>query len=802
MKKVIFAVLFLFSFSFCFSQEKNIPISFSVKEEGKVSAGIYDKEGRIIKTLLTGKKYQSGDYTINWDGKDQGGKEVEKGEYTYKIVLNPGVKAEYIMSVGNAGDPPYKTPDGKGSWGGVWGNVRDVATDQTGVYLLWGQEEGQGALVKVDKDGKVIWKQHNNWDWGNCISVASNGEKVFVLNSQSCKEEKLKGYLQAFIWQVDANTGEYKFFSPEKYATIGNPIKPQRIITFWEEIYESNFSLLPEVPSMGIAVDKKNIYVTLYYENRVAILDINTGKEIDSISRIEKPIGIDVRDNFLYVVSEDKILRIDLTTEEKKELVKKLDHPYGICIDEDRKIYVTTRGKTQQIFVFTNNGLKIKEIGKKGGRNYQGKHIPDGLLMPNGLAVEFGKIYIGDSGKFLPPRRVAIFSTDGKFLTEWIGPHYYSTSCLIDPYNLEDIYSGVDGKNILRFKINWKDKTWRMDAYWPFFFWHGNPNRKFSLNPIGQPRPLIVEKNNKKYLFLGGGFLPLYLIDGYNLVLQTVVSITFIWTDDEKGWIPKESPSQWGKYESQTISKKFPDKTVAVWKDYNNDLQCQVKDELITYNFSPTGRTYWAGWITKNMDIYWLSTNGNILYLPFQGFDDKGIPIYTWEKAKNIPHPVFSYHSGMGVDDEGNIYVSGIIDGASKGIGWASNTKDAWLAKYSPEGKVIYKVGRKATGFAKPGEFYRCINIGGFIDDFVFVVDVNGQDKIWTKDGLYVDSLLEDIYRGPLPSPYTLWVEHFNSNIFKGKDGKAYFVAGSDAIHIWEIKGLENVKKIEGKIQF
>lgn len=789
MKKVI--ILSFLLTSICFS----LPIRFNVSQDSRVSIGIYDKQGKLVRTIISGKKYTSGEYKVEWDGKDDNGNELPSGEYIYKVLINPGIEVEYIMSVGNAGDPPYRTADGKGSWGGVWGDVMDVAVDNSGVYLLWAQEEGEGALVKVDENGKVIWKQHNSWEWGDCVGLASNGESVFILNRQPVREGEYKGYVRAFIWQVDAKTGEYKFF-PQKFLNIGKPIKPERIITFYEDIINSKFSLLRETSSFGIAADRESIYLTLYYENKVVIVNIKSGEIIKEIEGINKPLGIEVDEKNIYVVSEDKVIRIEKGGEKREVLIRNLDSPYGIAVDE-KNIYISCRGDSQNIKVYTKNGKFLRDVGKKGGRPIEGKHIKENLRYPNGLAVGFGKIYVGESW---PPRRVAIFDKNGRFLNEWIGPHYYNGFVALDPYNLEDLYSPVDG-HIYRFKIDLKNKKWYVDAVWPWYFWHGNPNRKFSLIAIGQPRAFVIERDGKKFLFLGGGVLPFYKVDGYKLIPVCALNVGSLWTDNKEGWIPFEHGQRWGwgKYKSIGINQKFKDRTVAIWKNLNFDMNASL-DEIIPYNFTPTGGTYWAGWVMRNMDVYFLSTNGYLFYLPFLGFDEKGIPEYSWEKAKNIPCEKISYHSGLGGDEEGYIYVSAIVDGPSKGIGWASNTKDAYLAKFDKDGKLIFKTGKKATSFAKPNEFYRCINISGFIDDFVFIVDVNGQERVYTKDGLYVDSLLQDPYRGPSPTPYTLWVEHFCSQIFKGPDGRNYFVTGSDAIHIYEIKNLQNIRKIEGRI--
>ena len=117
---------------------------------------------------------------------------------------------------------------------------------------------------------------------------------------------------------------------------------------------------------------------------------------------------------------------------------------------------------------------------------------------------------------------------------------------------------------------------------------------------------------------------------------------------------------------------------------------------------------------------------------------------------------------------------------------------------------MIWRAGKKASGIAKNGEFYgRACGLGGPIADKYFdFVDENGQDKVYTVDGLFVGNLLEDASVAP-PNEYTLRVEHFGSIVYQNAlDKKWYFVAGAGGYaSIWEIAGLDRIFRLQGEMQ-
>ena len=90
-----------------------------------------------------------------------------------------------MTSIGQSGNPPYRTADGTGSWGGVWGYVMDVcpidATPDADIVVLWAFEEGEGGLIRMSQDGAVRWKQHLEW-WMKAqqMAVASDGKSIYI----------------------------------------------------------------------------------------------------------------------------------------------------------------------------------------------------------------------------------------------------------------------------------------------------------------------------------------------------------------------------------------------------------------------------------------------------------------------------------------------------------------------------------------------------------------------------------------------------------------------------------------------
>ncbi|UFH53116.1 FlgD immunoglobulin-like domain containing protein [Spirosoma sp. KNUC1025] len=77
-----------------------MPFNFNLSVDAKTSAGVYTKDGVLIRTLWSGVSYKAGSYAMNWDGKDDDGHLATDGSYDIKVLSN-NVTASWEGVVGN-----------------------------------------------------------------------------------------------------------------------------------------------------------------------------------------------------------------------------------------------------------------------------------------------------------------------------------------------------------------------------------------------------------------------------------------------------------------------------------------------------------------------------------------------------------------------------------------------------------------------------------------------------------------------------------------------------------------------------
>ena len=732
----------------------------TVPEKGLLSAGVY-RDGKLLRTLFAGRKVEAGAVEIGWDGKDDAGQPLPPAQYAVRAVANAGMHAQYITSAATPGNPPCASTDPKRGWGGVWDNVKDIAADATGIYPLWGVEEGDGALLHTDENGQLLWRQHEPLSLpGLHTTLASNGKYVFVgVNVEGPKAGK------AGLWRVRCADGGY--------API--PHDGSDPLEFYLDGIKRE-GTAADAPIAGLAADATTLYVAAPFQNMVACFDAESGAPGRTYP-VTRPGGLCLDGaGALLVVSEGQIKRLDLNTGNLQAVVHAgLADPWHVATDAQGMIYVTDRGDSQQVKCFDRNGKLQHTFGKPGGRDNNGKYDANRLRNPAGITIApSGKVFYSEDAQ---PRTFTRLSHDLKFEQQWAGPWYLSGEVTVDPADPDHLYLWSSQDAFVRYKIDYQAKTSKPDAVWSKF---ALPSSQFA-----RWFPRIVHHAGKTYMFCAGTNVSLFRIDGDKMLLVAVLGAD---------WRDKVHPC-WTFFDLNENGVVDPGE-----KTFYSPMPAP----LPTYRGS-----YWGGDIDeRDMTIY-LANGANVLAIT-PTFVKPGVPVYDYTKARVIPQAAArkigqnTNLSSIWHMPDGGIVGNAEADGSDpRGIGHSSHLSDVFVYRLDQNGNLLWRAGKKASGIAKNGEFYgRACGLGGPIADKYFdFLDEGGIENIYSLDGLYVGTLLDD-QAVATPSAYTLQVEHFGTVVYQNaRDKQWYFVAGAGGYaSIWRIDGLEKITRLTGEM--
>lgn len=774
-------------------------IEYTLPRAGEVSLAVYDQQGHLVRTLLCHEPQEAGKQSVPWDGYDDDDQPLTPGQYSWKLAVGDGVRATYLMGLLNGGTPKYPTADGKGSWGGIWGNITDVAADKSGIYVLWEMEEGQGALVKIDPQGMVLWKQHIpqalvGWQ----TAVATNGQYVVVADDKG-------------LWRVDALTGDYAPFT-EKDAYIQMPasetwaaVPPEQRAQQVPELARLPYLGAAATPGKlgmaqalcGLAMAGNRIYVSRLVDDKVEVYDMVTAQKTGEVA-VPRPFGVEVDRDRLYVVSGKQVLRFDATTlaPQGSAIGEGLDAPYGLALDASGCFWVTDLGSSQQVKRFSPDGKLMAAFGKPGGRPLAGgKFVKEDFLHLTGICVEprTGQVLFGED---VAPKRLVALDSQGRFLREWLGPYYWGGAGFqVDVRRRPLQLYAFPGNDVIRFNLNLQEGTAELDAVWPNVDFKGPAGQQVLYYYYRQGK--LVYHGETPYLGIAGHDVSFFKVDGYRLVPSAFVST-----------------GRFGALESLGLGKPTYNGGV-IWHDGNGNGVVDP-DEVKLYDKlpQPWPAGYWQPCIGKSSDLedFTLTCAGppGMYSLPCAGFDDHGNPLFDFANIKTLaaplPYPATDPIPRIGED--GSLYYSrwsyAKPGEQPKGLDWAARITDTGFAKLHPDGTPAWKVMRKAESFRRPEQAYAMQYMDGPYQGCLFGDDcTGGQTYVVDTEGLVLGTLFEDVVRGPSPSPYTMYVEHFTSAYFTDPaTQQLYALTGADDIRIFRISGIDSVQRLQGTVAF
>ncbi len=262
-----------------------VGFSFILEEKSATSAGVYNEDNHLIRTLWSNVEYEAGTHKSSWDGKDDYGNFAPDGNYRIDVLANNVEYEHFVDVIGNTTDcSSWDT--GLGSSASITDMAYDAATDR--LYYCSDHVEGGYGLRYVD--GESL-SQNNLMDEYKpnmtAFRVAVDNERIYWASEEiQFNDYEGKGYrnFNSFIYATDEGATPYQFEygerQPSKWTNVEtNPDDPSGPYPYAINRYTVPY---PEQNNRisGLEVQQEgNLLFSSYMDiGKVFVNDKNTGQ--------------------------------------------------------------------------------------------------------------------------------------------------------------------------------------------------------------------------------------------------------------------------------------------------------------------------------------------------------------------------------------------------------------------------------------------------------------------------------------------------------------------------------------------
>lgn len=791
-------------------EEANGPveISYELSKDARVTLAIEDNNGKRVRNLIAAAPRKAGKNIEKWDGLDDNGKPVPAGNYKFKAIYHDGIHVNYVMSFANPGNPTWDTSDGRGAFYGDHTAPHAAAAAGNYVALACPMGEGGKYLIGLDLNGQRLWGLANRVAFdGGRASLATDGKILWISNEGK----------KATIYRVDIATGKYAPWKKMMKDPAGNDSLVLDLLVSEYKVKQDK-STQPvgtggegkkrKVNMTAIALNKGELAVCLNCENLVKVVDAETG-EVKSELKVKEPVAITFLNKDWIVLSEGKLVKIGSNGKVAKFADGKFADGYGLATDAKGNVYLSVRGKDQNVKVFSPQGKLVREIGKKGGRPLNGAFIAGAMRDPGQIAID-SKNRLWVTEETMNPKRTSIWdAASGKLVKDLVGTATYSGTGAINPFDSTMAFS-----NDTVYKIDLDKGT-----YEPVYSIaaNGDPAEIFPPKLHSYVTSKMVKRDGKLYGFNGGSArgateVHCMLWDGKDW--KSVANVGIV----PKVRKPEDLKGEWTKFKHEFFSGKAGQ--IYAWVDKNGDGLVQ-KDELSFATPQVDGKPvqlssfYWGQLPDNAGTLTYFVRGANVLVkIPITGINSVGAPVYDVNKLQIVKadQPVIGKGNGEGMiigGDNGRVYLNQdpliAVEKDGHVIGGYPNKHTSVHGSHTAKAsKPGYLIG--------PSSYLGVVDLGG---DTGEVFDLNGnlgENYLFTHDGLWIQSLFKDTRGGfEIPSQAVKGMsmdaisaggESFGGNFIKGTDGRIYLTIGGTDARVMEVTGLDTIKRFDGKFTY
>jgi hypothetical protein len=797
-----------------------IAVPFTLKEAGYVTLVIENQEGIRVKNLVSDTWFNAGKNTVWWDGLDDLGRDVEAtrhGVYhiparlvkpgTYKVrgLVHDKIKTSYEFSVYTTGNPPWSTNDHTGGW------LANHSPAQAALFVPAGKSparqpvvllgcyvtEGPDGLAWVDLEGKKLGgKKWIGGVWTAAPYLAADA------GPESAAD--IYAYV-ASAWETGKQSGEAEL------RISGLTLKNDK------KVFLQNIGPLRERTDKltkvnGFAVRNKMGVVSLTSSNQLLVADLTPGKAV-GLRELNAPRGLafDMKGQLL-VLSGNQLLRFNSIAElsgrgsPQVVISKGLEEPFAITLDAAGNLYISDRGNSHQVKVFSPQGRFMRSIGKPAAPK---AGIYDELHMnnPAGITIDEKQQLWVTENDYLP-KRVSIWSLDGKFLKAFYGPAKYGGGGALDPLDKNKFYYAEENHGTMEFGLDWKSGTYKLQHV----LYRSNPGTLALATRNAAPENALYYKGKR------------YFTNCYNSNPTSGNAVAFLFTERNGVLSPAAAMGRadnWNVLKEDRFKTLLPagvdlkagnDKAQAffIWIDLNADAQVQA-EELTFEKGSAMGVT-----VMKDLSFCIALLDGKAVQFPVAKWTADGIPVYESAKRNILVEGIQSSASSGGnqvlsASNGWTVALNGILPFHRYSLSGARNGKAMWSYPNLWPG---LHASHEAPIPSFPGQLVGPTHLlGGIIGNpgmdtaELWAVNSNhGMVYLFTSDGLFVTTLFEPMrtgkrwqmkaaQRGMSLDSLSLAEENFWPTITQQPGGEVYLVDGGRS-SIVKVDGLGSLRQL------
>jgi hypothetical protein len=800
-----------------------IPVRFTIPEAGYVTLVIEDASGKRVRNLVAETRFPGGENIAWWDGTSDAGRDrdaarhglyhipeesVQPGEYRVRGLFHKGLELRYEFSIYNSGNPAWETADTSGGWltnhtppqAALFVPAAQAPGGQPMVYLGSAVSEGGAGLAWVDLDGKKIGGR--GWIGGNWTAAPflahDDGKNalpdiyayVGATWTSQRNDDKTHGELRLTGLTAKGDRAILKYpFTPPTRTGKGS----------------GDSDWINQLG--GIAVHDGLLVASLRELNLLLFVDVRQGKVLGQ-APLESPRGLAFdSQGRLLTLSDAKLLRFQLNADNPASLAaaeplypQGLQDPHGITCDSTGNIYVSDHGDSHQVKVISPEGKLLRSIGNAGPPR---AGVYDTLHMnhPFGLAIDDRQqLWVAEDD--FQPKRVSVWTLDGKFLRAFYGPGRYGGGGTLDPRDKSRFY--YDG---MEFKLDWQAGT-----SIPVAVFHRPEQDDFASQFRAGPPETPVYAAGRQYM-----------TNCFNSSPTSGFPLGTIWLMKDHVAVPVASlgrATDWALLKQDEFKSRWPkgvdlngdpskNATLFVWTDSNGDGRVQPEEVTMIKAVS--------GGVTVASDLSFVVARVDDRAMRFvpRGFTPGGAPMFDLSAGEVLitgaQTPASSGGDQALVSPDGwTVLTVAPEPWAKEGFGGVKNGQALW--SYPSVWPGLH-ASHEAAVPDRPGEVIGSTRLlGGAITPAkgdagpLWCVNGNmGDMYLLTTDGLFVAQLFQDARvgkpwimpraeRGMLLNDVTLHDENFFPTITQSSDGSVYLNDGARTSLV-RVDGLESVRR-------